>query len=128
MGSRIPWEQMTRQLLTAESDNPGPINVYTLTVISKGLRTGDWASSTSIDYFLDTHSKEKIHLIYAKDVQALLKRSPLDDHFWIAFFDLAEWPQHSLAGMLKDNGYRVGDAIVFQQLDNRIVLLPAWRK
>ena len=128
MGSRIPWEQMTRQLVAAERDNPGPINVYTLTVISKDLRTGDWASSTSIDYYLDSHSKENFHFVYAKDAQALLKRSPLEDHFWIAFFDLAEWPQSSPAGALRDNGYRVGDAIMFQHLDNRIVLLPVWQK
>src|SRR5215211_4542165 len=41
MGSRVPWENLTQQLIAAEADNSGPINVYTLTVISKGLRTGD---------------------------------------------------------------------------------------
>jgi hypothetical protein len=128
MGSRIPWEQMTQQLVDAEKENPNPVNIYTLTVISKGLRTGDWASSTSIDYYLESQSKEKFHFVYARDMQALLKRLPLEDHFWIAYFDLAGWPQPSPAGKFSDNGYRVGDAIIFQHLGNKIVLLPVWRK
>jgi hypothetical protein len=97
MGSRIPWDVMTRQMTAAEKDNPGPISVYTLTVISK-------------------------------DAQALLKRSPLEDHFWIAFFDVTEWPQQSPEAVLKDNGFRVGDPIMFQQLYNQVVLLPVWKK
>lgn len=128
MGSRIPWEQLTQQLVDAEKENPGPVSIYTLTVISKGLRTGDWASSTSLDYFLDSRSNEKFRFVYARDMQALLKRLPLEDHFWIAYFDLAGWSQPSPARMLSDNGYRVGDAIIFQQLNNKIVLLPVWRK
>ena len=49
LGSRVRWEDLARRMIVAENDSPGPINVYTLTVISKGLRTGDWARSTSID-------------------------------------------------------------------------------
>jgi len=128
MGSRVPWEDLTQQLIAAEADNSGPINVYTLTVISKGLRTGDWASSTSLYYFLDSYGIDKIHFVYAKDVQALLKRSPVENHFWIAFFELAESPQRYPAVALEENGYRVGDPIAFQAMYNRIVLLPVWRK
>jgi hypothetical protein len=128
MGSRVKWDLMTKQLIQAEAENSEAVNIYTLTVISKGLRTGDWASSTSLDYFLDSYGIDKFRFGYARDVQALLKRSPGEDHFWIAFFELADWPQPRPTVVLNENGYRVGDPIVFQQMHNRIVLLPVWRK
>jgi hypothetical protein len=128
LGSRVRWDDLARQMMVAENDSPGPINVYTLTVISKGLRTGDWASSTSLDYFLDSYGEDKFQFVYARDVKALLDRPPQDEHFWIAFFELAESPQPSPRHILEEDGYRVGDAIVFQQLSNRVVLLPVWRK
>lgn len=128
IGSRVRWDDLTRQLVAAEQDSPGPINVYTLTVISKGLRTGDYASSTSIDYFLRSSDKDKFKFIYARDIKALLNKHPQEEHFWIAFFELAEWPQPSPKRILEESGYRVGDAIVFQQLPNRVVLLPVWRQ
>jgi hypothetical protein len=128
MGSRVPWDDMAERLSKAETDSPGPINVYTLTVISKGLRTGDWASSTSLDYFLDSYGEDRFQFVYARDVKALLNQPPQEDHFWIAFFELADDAQRSPAVLLAENGYRVGDAIVFQQLSNRVVLLPVWRK
>jgi hypothetical protein len=128
MGSRITWDDMARQLIADETGESGPVKIYTLTVISKGLRTGDWAISTSIDYYLDSYGEDKFQMTYARDLQALLKRSPLEDHFWIAFFNLAESPQPHLIDVLKENGYRVGDPIVFQQMYNKVVLLPVWRK
>jgi len=128
MGSRITWEALTQQLIAAEADNPGPINIYTLTVISKGLRTGDWASSTSLDYFLDSYGIDKFHFVYAKDVQALLKQLPAESHFWIAFFEPAGSPRRATVVPLEENGYRVGDPIVFQEMYNRVVLLPVWQK
>jgi hypothetical protein len=128
VGSRVTWDNMTQRLMAAELGEPGPVNIYTLTVASKGLRTGDWASSTSIDYFLDSYGEDKFEMVYAKDVQALLKRPPLEHHFWIAFFELAEAPQPRPARILEENGYRVGDPIVFQQMYNRVVLLPVWQK
>ena len=127
-GSRVTWEDMTQRLMAAETGKPGPITIYTLTVVSKGLRTGDWASSTSIDYFLDSYGEDKFQMVYAKDVPALLKRAPLEDHFWIAFFELAESPRPRPAKILEDNGYRVGDPILYQQMYNRVVLLPVWKK
>ena len=128
MGSRITWEALTQQLIAAEADNPGPINIYTLTVISKGLRTGDWASSTSLDYFLDSYGIDKFHFVYTKDVQALLKQLPAESHFWIAFFEPAGSPRRDTVVPLEENGYRVGDPIVFQEMYNRVVLLPVWQK
>ena len=128
LGSRVPWDVMTQQLIQAETDPSGPINVYTLTVISKGLRTGDWASSTSLDYFLDAYGDDRFQFVYARDVQVLLDQPPQVDHFWIAFFGLAEWSQRSPVETLTENGYRVGEAIMFQQLSNRVVLIPVWRK
>jgi hypothetical protein len=128
MGSRVQWDRMTRQLIEAESGGASPVNIFTLTVISKGLRTGDWASSTSLDYFLDSYGIDKFRFVYAKDVQALLRRQPAEPHFWIAFFEIPEWPQHSPGRQLEQAGYRVGDAIVFQQGPNRVTLLPVWRR
>jgi hypothetical protein len=128
MGSRVKWEVMTQQLIEAESDLPGPIRVYTLTVISKGLRTGDWASSTSLDYFLHSYGEGRFQFVYARDVKSLLNRPPQEDHFWIAFFEVAQGPQASPALTLKENGYRTGDPIIFGGLYDRVVLLPVWRK
>ena len=128
MGSRVKWESMSQQIIQAEEGNSEPINVYTLTVISKGLRTGDWAVSTSMDYFLDSYREERFNFVYARDIQALLKNPSLEEHFWVAFFELAESPQPSPKRKLEEAGYRVGEAIVFQQLSNRVVLLPVWRK
>src|SRR6266496_106514 len=122
LGSRVRWDDLARQLIASEHDSPGPINVYTLTVISKGLRTGDYASSTSLDYFLDAYGEHRFQFVYARDVKALLSRSPQENHFWIAYFELADSPQLSPDQILKESGYRVGNAIVFQQLSNRVVL------
>ena len=119
---------MAQQLIKAETESTGSINVYTLTVISKGLRTGDWASSTSLDYFLDSYGDDRFQFVYARDMKALLNQPPKEEHFWIAFFELAEDPQPSPAVTLAENGYRVGDPIMFRQLSNRVVLLPVWRK
>lgn len=128
MGSRVRWDLMSQQLIEAEAENSEPVTIYTLTVISKGLRTGDWAISTSIDYFLDSYGEGGFKFVYARDIQTLLKKSTQEDHFWIAFFELEAWPQISPRRKLEEGGYRVGDAIVFQQLSNSVVLLPVWRK
>jgi hypothetical protein len=118
---------MVQQMIAAELDQNGPINIYSLTVISKRRRTGDWAISTSINYYLDLYGDDRFQFLYATDIHELLSRDT-PDHFWIAFFELAEWPQISPDEILRDNGYRVGDAITFQNLDNGVVLLPVWRK
>jgi 4-amino-4-deoxy-L-arabinose transferase-like glycosyltransferase len=128
LGSRVRWDDLARQMIAAENDSPEPIHVYTLTVITNGLRTGDWASSTSLDYFLDSYGEEKFQFVYARDVKALLDRPPQENHFWIAFFEVAQGPQASPALTLKANGYRTGDPIIFGSLHNRVVLLPVWRK
>jgi hypothetical protein len=128
VGSRVRWDDLARQLIVAENDSPGPINIYTLSVISKGLRTGDYASSTSLDYFLDAYGEHRFQFVYARDVKALLNQSPQEAHFWIAYFDLSESPQPSPGRILQESGYRIGDPIVFRQLYNRVVLLPVWRQ
>ncbi len=128
LGSRVRWDDLARQLTETEKDSPGPINVYTFPVISKGLRTGDWASSTSLDYFLESSGEDRFQFVYARDVKALLNQPPQEDHFWIAFFELAGNDQRSPAVILTENGYRVGDAIMFEQVSNRVVLLPVWKK
>lgn len=128
LGSRVRWDDLAQQMIAAENNSSGPISVYTLTVVSNGLRTGDWATSTSLDYFLDSYGEDRFQFAYTRDVKALLHRSPQDDHFWIAFFELGRWSQASPALTLKENGYRTGDPIIFGNLDDRVVLLPVWRK
>jgi len=128
MGSRVKWDLMTQQLIEAETDRSTPVDIYTLTVISKGLRTGDWAISTSIDYFLDSYGENGFNFVYARDVNALLEKPTLSEHFWVAYFELAASPQPSPKRKLEEAGYRVSDVIVFQQLADKVVLLPVWSK
>jgi len=128
LGSRVQWDIMTQQLIKAEADPSTPINIYTLAVISKGHRTGDWAISTSLDYFLDAKDRDRFRFVYARDVQDLLNQGPQEEHFWIAFFDLAGSSQRFPGRVLQEQGFRVGNPIVFQQLYNRVVLLPVWRE
>ena len=129
LGSRANWDGLVQQMMAGETRSHGPINIYTLTVISKGLRTGDWASSTSIDYFLNLQGDDRFQIVYARDAQALLDQTE-EDHFWVAFFELEEWPVTSPSRVLADNGYWVEEVLVFQQQKNinKLVLLQVWRE
>jgi hypothetical protein len=127
LGSRVNWDGLVQQMTAAEANTSGPIHIYSLTVVSKGLRTGDWAISTSIDYFLDLINDDRFQTVYARDTQVLLDQAE-DDYFWVAFFELEEWPVPSPSMVLTKNGYQVGEEIVFQEQNDRLVLLPVWRK
>jgi uncharacterized membrane protein len=127
LGSRVDWDGLIRQMIAAEAGTAGPINVYTLTVVSNGYRTGPWALSTSIDYFMAVHGDDRFRPVYARDGQAVLGQVQ-EDHFWIGFFELPEWPQRSPAMLLANSGFRVGEPLVFQAPEARLVLLPAWRE
>jgi uncharacterized membrane protein len=129
LGSRLMWDVLVNQMAAAETKTSAPINIYSLTVISKGYRTGDWAISTSIDYFLDLIGDYRFQIRYARDAQALLDQTE-EDHFWVAFFELEEWPVTSPSRVLTDNGYRVEKELVFQQQNNvnKLVLLQTWRE
>ncbi len=127
LGSRINWNVLVQHMAAAEADSSGPINVYTLTVISKGLRTGDWAISTSLDYFFDSLGEEKFQTVYVRDTKALLDQAE-EDYFWVGFFELEEWPQPSPSTILANNGFHVGQELVVQEQNNRLVLLPVRRK
>jgi hypothetical protein len=127
LGSRIDWESLARQMSEAESAEGFPVKVYTVPVISKGYRTGDWAISTSLEYYLDSLNDDRFELVYTPDMGTLLG-SVDDDHFWVAYFDITDWRQRSPVPALIDKGYRVGDEIVFGQRNNQILLLPVWRK
>jgi hypothetical protein len=127
IGSRLTWDEMTRQLSEAEASVDGKVKVYTLPAISHGYVTGNWAISTSLEYFLDSLHDDRFEMIYAPDAKTVLKKAE-DDHFWVAYFDIHEWPQHSVPEGLEENGYRVGEPIVYDDLGNRVILLPVWRK
>jgi hypothetical protein len=126
LGSRIDWDGLVQDMISAEGDSSGPIKVYTLTVFSKGYWTGNWAISTSIDYFADLHGYDRFQTVYARDVYAVLEHEE-EDHFWIGYFDLTHFPQSSPAKALNENGYQIGKTLVYQQQQERLVLLQVWR-
>jgi hypothetical protein len=51
-----------------------------------------------------------------------------DDHFWVAYFDIIDWPQPPPDVALDKNGYRIGNQIIYDLQGNRIVLLSVWKK
>jgi hypothetical protein len=51
-----------------------------------------------------------------------------DDHFWVAYFDIIDWPQLPPDVALDKNGYRIGNEIIYDLQGNRIVLLSVWKK
>lgn len=127
LGSRMNWEDLTRRMSEAELSQIYPVNVYTLPVLSAGYFTGDWAISTSLEYHLDTLNDDRFQMVYAKDLNHVMAKEQ-EDHFWIAYYDIADWRQPSPLPALTDNGFRVGDEIAFDLRGNRLVLLPIWRK
>jgi hypothetical protein len=98
-----------------------------LTVFSKGYRTGDWALSTSIDYFMDLYEDDRFQTVYARDVHVVLDRAP-EGHFWVGYFDLEEFPQASPAEVLANNGYRLAETLVIQEQNDRLVLVQVRRE
>jgi hypothetical protein len=127
MGSRVECHDLAQRMVLFEEESTKPIKVYTLTVFSRGLRTGDWAISTSLEYHLDALKDDRFQMVYAWDIYTLLARTN-EDHFWVAYFELKEYPQAFPRAVLSKNGYRVGDEIVFQGYEDRIVLFPVWTK
>jgi uncharacterized membrane protein len=128
LGSRVPWEELVEQMVAADRvESSEEITIYTLTVISKGIRTGDWPLSTSIDYFLDQQEVTGFRTAYARDVYAVVNRAE-EDYFWITFFDIEEWPQPSPTVVLRENGFLVGDELIFHNQNNRVVFVPVWRQ
>jgi uncharacterized membrane protein len=132
LGSRVVWEEMIEQMFVADADkltaadSADLVTIYTLTVISKGLRVGDWNVYASINYYFDQRDVTRFQTTPARDVYTVLERAQ-EDYFWITFFDLEEWPQASPTAVLRDNGFLVGEEIVFQNANNRVVFAPVWR-
>ena len=127
LGSRVDWDGLVEEMIAAEVDASGSVPVYTLTVFSRGLRTGDWAISTSLDYFAALRGDDRFETRYAPDVYAVLDQAD-EDRFWVGFFELAEWPQASPPDVLAANGYHVGEPLVYQGYQDRLVLLPVHRQ
>jgi hypothetical protein len=127
LGSRIDWNGLAKQMVAVETGSTGPIKIYTMSIVSKGYRTGNWAISTSLDYFFDMQGEDKFQTLYARNAHALLEQTE-EDHFWVGYFDLEEWPQTSPATVLANNGFHLGEALVVQEQNNRLVLLPVWRE
>jgi hypothetical protein len=122
LGSRLNWDQVVQQMVAAEGQPTGPIPVYTLPTFSQGVRTGDWAISTSIDYQLHLLGETRFHTIYAVDNWALAAQVK-ESHFWVAYFDVKEFPASSPLEVLASKGYRAGAAIVYANKNDRLVLV-----
>ena len=127
LGSRIEWESLARDLTEAETLQDANIKVYVLPVISNRMRTGDWAFMTSMDFYLNAHHDNRFHFQYARDASTVLSIAE-EDHFWVAFYDLAGSPS-GLAPkkVLANNGFDVGEEIQRRQGHNRLVMFPVWR-
>jgi hypothetical protein len=126
LGSRVEWHDLAQRMVLSEEESTGPIKVYTLTVYSRGNRTGDWAISTSLKYHLDALDDNRFEMVYARDIYTVLDQTN-EEHFWVAYFELEEFPQRSQREVLIQNGYLVGDEISYKERNNKIVLLPVWR-
>lgn len=128
MGSRVQWPRLARRLAAAERTTGGGIPVYTLTVRSRGLTTGDWALSTSLGFFLAEMGDFRFRAVYAKNAADALRRSAGDEHFWVAFIELEETGGETPLDVLRHDGLIVDEPIVFAEGGHRVVLVPAWRQ
>ena len=126
LGSRLDWDGLIQQMIAAEANSPGPINVYTLTVVSGGYHTGDWALSTSINYFTYLYDDDRFQTVYARDVNALLDIVE-EDHLWVGFFELEEFLTASPTTVLANHGYQLGETLVYEHRNDRLVLVQVWR-
>jgi uncharacterized membrane protein len=127
LGSRIDWETLALQMGQAEPASGYPVKVYTLQVVSRGITSGYWTIATSLDYYLDLHNDTRFEMVSVRNNNALINKVE-EDHFWVAYFYIGDSPQPGPEALLEENGYRIGDKIVFSQRGNRIVLLPVWKK
>jgi hypothetical protein len=127
LGSRIDWESLALQMSQAESTSEDPVKVYALSVVSRGVATGYWTIATSLDYYLDLHHEAKFEMVAAHNNHELIKQIE-EDHFWVAYFDIIDWPLPTPDAALDQNGYRIGDQIIYDLRGNRIVLLSVWKK
>lgn len=127
LGSRVNWESLTRQMEQAEPASEYPIRVYTTPVGSRGVATGYWTISTSLDYYLNLHGDTRFEMVAARNNEALINEIN-EDHFWVAYFDIVGWTEPTPKVALERNGFRFGDEIVYDLRGNRFVLLPVWKK
>jgi hypothetical protein len=87
LGSRVDWKALTTQLAETEDDESGPIVIHVVSVVSKVMRTGDYAVSSSLEYYLRARQDERFTFAYARDVHHLLSTAR-DARFWVAYFVL----------------------------------------
>jgi hypothetical protein len=127
LGSRLNWYGIVQELSVGETKNTSPINIYSLTVISNGYRTGDWAISMSLDYFLDKIGDTRFQVVYGRDAGTLIERVE-EDYFWIAYFEIPAWPKTPPRLIFAGNGFRVGESISSEENNNRFVMVPVWRE
>lgn len=126
LGSRVDWDALALQMEIAEPESDYPVKVYTLPVVSRGVTSGYWTIATSLDYYLDLRNDARFEMVWVRNNDALINKVE-EDHFWVAYFYIVDSPQPAPDQLLQENGYRLGDKIIFRQLGNRFVLLPVWK-
>lgn len=127
LGSRANWKSLARQLSQAETSREGAIKVYTLPVFSKGHLTGDYAISTSMDFYLDAMNDKRFEMTYSASLESLLKHVE-DNHFWIAYFDIPDWRAPAAERELTENGFVVDHEFSYRYQHNQIIFLSVRRK
>jgi hypothetical protein len=129
LGSRVDWENLALQMSQAESASASedPVKVYMLPIYSRGVTTGFWTISTSLDYYMDLHHITGFEMVSARNNSELIDMIN-EDHFWVAYFDIVDWTERTPDVVLERDGYRIGEEIKYEILGNRFVLLPAWKK
>jgi hypothetical protein len=126
LGSRVNWEAIAHTISQAETQTDGKVTIYTPPTVSKGLLTGDWAISTSLDYYFDKLGDTRFDFEYTRNLQSIHADSD-KDYFWVAIFQLEADKKSSPKDYFIDKGYSVGDGIEFHQDQNRILLFPVSR-
>lgn len=121
VGSRIDWPGLTRQMSALEADATAGIPIYTLTVTEGNLRTGDWATWTSLEYYLDLLGDERFAFVYAVDTDEMLAnvdRFP----FWAGYYVVS--PEDAeVREQLIAQGYQIDQWLVFRNLDQYFALI-----
>jgi hypothetical protein len=126
LGSRMEWESLAKQISLAEQAQTGPVKIYTLPVLSKGIHTGFWAVDQSLNYYFELLGDERFEIEYAHNLQMILK-DVQDSHFWVALFDLGQFQNVSPQEVFLNNGYSVEATIEERHLGNRLIFLSVSR-
>ena len=125
LGSRIPWQAVVDQLVHIEPSEK--VKIYAIPTESKGRRTGDWALQTSLRFHLDSLHEKRFEVEYVRNISTLFETST-EDHFWVTFFELGNGKTPWSKKILTDTRYEIGKHLQAEHRDNKLLLVPIWRR